>query len=168
METFDLESHLQDAYSRFPEAKHQPVIGLTANYEGIDATLRDRYYKQVIAAGGTPVIIPPVADAQVIVNTLEHLDGLILTGGGDHNPLWMGEEPSPRLHNINQERDLHILCQRIVFSDSRENLVELGAVELTRGSTAQIDGFDSFIASESGFCRAHLHLPAESISVIIP
>ena len=105
METFDLESHLQDAYSRFPEAKHQPVIGLTANYEGIDATLRDRYYKQVIAAGGTPVIIPPVADAQVIVNTLEHLDGLILTGGGDHNPLWMGEEPSPRLHNINQERD---------------------------------------------------------------
>ena len=53
METFDLESHLQDAYSRFPEAKHQPVIGLTANYEGIDATLRDRYYKQVIAAGGT-------------------------------------------------------------------------------------------------------------------
>ena len=39
--------------------------------------------------------------------------------------------------------------QRIVFSDSRENLVELGAVELTRGSTAQIDGFDSFIASES-------------------
>ena len=24
---------------------------------------------------GTPVIIPPVADAQIIVNTLEHLDG---------------------------------------------------------------------------------------------
>ena len=116
METFDLESHLQDAYSRFPEAKHQPVIGLTANYEGIDATLRDRYYKQVIAAGGTPVIIPPVADAQVIVNTLEHLDGLILTGGGDHNPLWMGEEPSPRLHNINQERDAaELMIARLAF-----------------------------------------------------
>lgn len=54
METFDLESHLKGAYSSFPEAKHQPVIGLTANYENIDATLRDRYYKQVIAAGGTP------------------------------------------------------------------------------------------------------------------
>ena len=93
METFDLESHLKGAYSSFPEAKHQPVIGITANYENIDATLRDRYYKQVIAAGGTPVIIPPVADSTVIVNTLELLDGLILTGGGDHNPLWMGEEP---------------------------------------------------------------------------
>lgn len=117
METFDLESHLKGAYSSFPEAKHQPVIGLTANYENIDATLRDRYYKQVIAAGGTPVIIPPVADSTVIINTLEHLDGLILTGGGDHNPLWMGEEPSPRLHNINQERDAaELMLVRLAFN----------------------------------------------------
>ena len=42
METFDLESHLKGAYSSFPEAKHQPVIGLTANYENIDATLREK------------------------------------------------------------------------------------------------------------------------------
>ena len=117
METFDLESHLKGAYSSFPEAKHQPVIGITANYENIDATLRDRYYKQVIAAGGTPVIIPPVADSTVIVNTLEHLDALILTGGGDHNPLWMGEEPSPRLHNINQERDAaELMLVRLAFN----------------------------------------------------
>ena len=117
METFDLESHLKGAYSSFPEAKHQSVIGITANYENIDATLRDRYYKQVIAAGGTPVIIPPVADSTVIVNTLEHLDGLILTGGGDYNPLWMGEEPSPRLHNINQERDAaELMLVRLAFN----------------------------------------------------
>ena len=117
METFDLESHLSGVYSVFPEAQRQPVIGITANYEGIDATLRDRYYKQVIAAGGTPVIIPPVADTDVIVNTLQHLDGLILTGGGDHNPLWMGEEPSPRLHNINRERDLaEFLLTRLAYN----------------------------------------------------
>ena len=91
-------------------------MALLCHYEGIDATLRDRYYKQVIAAGGTPVIIPPAADAQVIVNTLEHLDGLILTGGGDHNPLWMGEEPS-RLHNINQERDAaELMITRLAFN----------------------------------------------------
>lgn len=106
MEEFNLEAHLRDVYSSYPEAKHQPIIGLTANYEGVDATLRDRYYKQVVAAGGTPVIIPPIADKEVLVNTLRHLDGLILTGGGDHNPLWSGEEPSPKLHNINRERDL--------------------------------------------------------------
>ena len=42
METFDLESHLKGAYSSFPGAKRQRLIGITANYEGIDATLRDR------------------------------------------------------------------------------------------------------------------------------
>ena len=117
MENFDLESHLKGVYSTFPEAKRQPLIGLSANYEGIDATLRERYYKQVVAAGGVPVIIPPVADTAVIVNTLQHLDGLILTGGGDHNPLWMGEEPSPRLHNINRERDLaELMLVRLAFN----------------------------------------------------
>ncbi len=117
MENFDLESHLKGVYSTFPEAKRQPLIGLSANYEGIDATLRERYYKQVVEAGGVPVIIPPVADTAVIINTLQHLDGLIFTGGGDHNPLWMGEEPSPRLHNINRERDLaELMLVRLAFN----------------------------------------------------
>lgn len=117
MENFDLESHLKGVYSTFPEAKRQPLIGLSANYDGIDATLRERYYKQVVEAGGVPVIIPPVADTAVIINTLQHLDGLILTGGGDHNPLWMGEEPSPRLHNINRERDLaELMLVRLAFN----------------------------------------------------
>ena len=53
MENFDLEQHLKGVYSTFPEAGRQPVIGLTANYEGVDATLRDRYYKQVVRAGAT-------------------------------------------------------------------------------------------------------------------
>lgn len=117
MEDFNLETHLKDVYSTFPEAKHQPIIGLTANYEGVDATLRDRYYKQVIAAGGTPIIIPPVADKEVLVNTLQHIDGLILTGGGDYNPLWSGEEPSPKLHNINKERDLaELMLTRLAYN----------------------------------------------------
>ena len=116
MENFDLEAHLKDVFSSYPEAKHRPMIGLTSNYEGIDATLRDRYYKQVVKAGGTPVIIPPVADKEVLVNTLRYLDGLILTGGGDHNPLWMNEEPSPKLHNINRERDLaELMITRLAY-----------------------------------------------------
>ena len=117
MEDFNLESHLKEVYGSFPEAKRQPIIGLTANYEGIDATLRDRYYRQVVKAGGVPVIVPPLADKNVLVNTLEHLDALILTGGGDHNPLWYGEEPSPKLHNINRERDLaELMITRLAYN----------------------------------------------------
>ena len=62
MRTFNLQSHLDEIYTTFPEAVHQPLIGITANFEGEDATLRNRYYEQVVAAGGTPVIIPPVTN----------------------------------------------------------------------------------------------------------
>lgn len=117
MNYFDFRSHVDQVYATFPEAHHRPFIGLTANHSDLDATLRDRYYKQIVAAGGTPVIIPPVADKEVIVNTLEQLDGLILTGGADYNPLWMGEEPSTHLHGINRERDLaELLTARLAFN----------------------------------------------------
>lgn len=117
MNHFDFRSHVDQVYATFPEAHHRPLIGLTANHSDLDAMLRDRYYKQIVAAGGTPVIIPPVADKEVIVNTLEQLDGLILTGGADYNPLWMGEEPSTHLHGINRERDLaELLTARLAFN----------------------------------------------------
>lgn len=92
-------------------------MGITANYSDGDATLRDRYYWQIVAAGGTPVIVPPVADKDVIANTLDHIDALLLSGGGDFNPLWADEQPSPRLHSINAERDLaELLTTRLAYN----------------------------------------------------
>jgi len=117
MKEYSLPSNLEDIYSRYPEADKRPVIGITANYTDGDATLRDRYYKQVVAAGGVPVIIPPVADSNVIINTLDGIDGLLLTGGGDYNPLWAGEQPSTLLHSINAERDLpELLITRLAYN----------------------------------------------------
>lgn len=117
MTSFSIDNLLSKAYNTFPEIYHRPVIGITSNYENIDATLRDRYYKQVIAAGGVPVIIPPIADTSVIAGTLEHLDGIILSGGGDYNPLWCGEDPVPGLHNINSERDAaELLTVRLAYN----------------------------------------------------
>lgn len=117
MKSFNLESHLKNIYAAYPEANHQPVIGITANYTNGDATLRDKYYEQVVKAGGTPVLIPPIADKNVIINTIDHIDGLLLTGGGDFNPLWTGEEPSPLLHSINATRDLaELLTVRLAYN----------------------------------------------------
>ena len=105
MESFNLNKHLADFYDNKPKTSQRPIIGITTNYEGVDATVRDRYYRQIIKAGGTPVLIPPVADRNVLLDTLETIDALLLTGGGDFNPLWADEEPSPALHNINNVRD---------------------------------------------------------------
>ena len=117
MSRFDLKSHLNDVYSHYPEADKRPVIGITGNYEDLTCKLGRGYYQSVVEAGGVPVVIPPVADKHVIINTLEHIDALILSGGGDINPLWAGEEPSPRLHGINQERDLpELLIARLAYN----------------------------------------------------
>ena len=114
---FNLQEHLDGIYQQNPEGEPRPLIGITANYEGMDATLRYAYYNKVVEAGGIPVIIPPVNDRHVLVNTLDHLDALILTGGADINPLWCGEEPSPKLGHINSKRDLpELLITRLAYN----------------------------------------------------
>ena len=101
MEPFDFQSRLNGIYKRYPEGRKKPVIGITGNFANGNATLAEPYYMAVVRAGGVPVIIPPVDDTDVIINTLDSIDGLLLSGGGDFNPLWCGEEPVPQLHGIN-------------------------------------------------------------------
>lgn len=114
---FDWQSYLTTAYGSFPEAKRKPVIGLTGNYGELACKLNEGYYKSIWRAGGVPVIIPPIADTDVLINTLEHIDGLLLTGGADFNPLYAGEEPSPRLGGINAERDLpELLITQLAYN----------------------------------------------------
>ena len=123
-EAFDLEGYLREIYARYPEGETKPVIGITGNYDDLTCKLAEGYYKSVVAAGGTPLIIPPIADKDVILTTLEHIDALILSGGGDYDPRWANEEPSPLLGTINAERDLpELLITRLAYN---RNLPILG------------------------------------------
>ena len=116
MKKYSLPYHLEQIHSDFPSHSRQPLIGLTANFWDGDASLRDYYYLQVVKAGGTPVLIPPVDNKEVILNTLEHIDGLLLSGGADYNPLWAGEQPSQKLHHINATRDLpELMITRLAY-----------------------------------------------------
>ena len=117
MSTFQLQSYLDEVYTRFPESDGRPVIGITGNYDDLSLKLGQSYYQSVVRAGGVPLVIPPVADADVIIETLSRIDALILSGGGDINPLWAGEEPSPQLRGINAERDLpELLITRLAYN----------------------------------------------------
>ena len=114
---FDLEARMEAVYGRFPEGQRKPVIGITGNYEDLTCKLGKGYYQKVVEAGGVPVIIPPVTDQHVLINTLDRIDALILSGGGDYNPLWAGEEPSPLLHGINAERDAaELMITRLAYN----------------------------------------------------
>lgn len=118
VDRFDWQARLAGGpYASFPEAGPRPVVGITANHgEGL-CKIIDHYYKAIVKAGGTPLLIPPVADTEVIVNTLQRVDALVLSGGADINPLFAGEEPSPLLHGVNGERDLpELLITRLAFN----------------------------------------------------
>ncbi|MBQ9231530.1 MAG: membrane dipeptidase [Prevotella sp.] len=118
MNRFDWQSQLAEkAYATFPEATFKPVIGITGNYAELTCKLAEGYYKSVAKAGGVPVIIPPLADTDVIINTLGKIDGLILSGGGDYDPHYAGEEPDPKLGEINEERDLpELFITRLAYN----------------------------------------------------
>lgn len=152
MKSFDIQSSLDDIYARYPEATRQPVIGLTGNFADGDARLCEQYYMSVVRAGGTPVIIPPVADKDVIINTLDKIDGLVLTGGGDINPLWAGEEPSPRLHGINHMRDkAELLTVRLAYN---RQIPMLGICRGIQTLVTALDGEVNQDIAES-FAAAH-------------
>ena len=115
--SFQLQAQLDAIYGHFPEAKPRPLIGISANTADIDLTLRRVYCDQIVRAGGVPVVLPPVDDAEVLINMLEGIDGLVLTGGADYNPLWYGEQPEKELHTINSTRDLpELLLTRLAFN----------------------------------------------------
>ena len=117
MQNYDLDAHLAELYDHYPEGTSRPIIGIVTNFADQDVTIREVFHKQVIDAGGTPLLIPPTTDTQVIVNILNRIDGLLLTGGADVNPLWEGEEPIRNMGSINNKRDLsELLTTRLAYN----------------------------------------------------
>ena len=113
---FDWKSIYDGAHSTFPASKPQPVIGITGNFGDKGCELAEGYYRSVIEAGATPVVLPPTDNLDTLCSMLDSVDALILSGGGDINPLYLGEEPIPALHGINPRRDLcELLLTRLAF-----------------------------------------------------
>lgn len=102
---FNTEADYQALHQSFPPEKRMPIIGITGNFAEGDCRLAEGYFTSVLKAGASPLIIPPYWENDALINTLNSIDGLLLTGGGDINPLYMGEEPVKELHSINARRD---------------------------------------------------------------
>lgn len=113
---FDWKGNYKQINGTFPNRKPEPLIGLTCNYSEGAATLNSPYYKSILMAGGVPVLIPPYEDTNALLDTLEHLDGILFTGGADLNPLFVNEEPVKELGAINMARDKQeLLLARLAF-----------------------------------------------------
>jgi putative glutamine amidotransferase len=86
----------------------RPVIGITTYIErarygawDVDAALLPRtYVDTVAAAGGNPVLLPPLGFADV-----SFLDGLVIAGGADVDPARYGEATHPETLGLRPDRD---------------------------------------------------------------
>ena len=106
----------QGINSDFSTRETQPVIGITGNYNQETCTLAEGYYQSVVKAGGIPFIIPPFFETDRLGALLDRLDGILFSGGGDINPLLLGEEPVKELHGITPERDRQeLLLARLAY-----------------------------------------------------
>lgn len=91
-----------------------PVIGISGSimkdsggmFPGYKrAYVNDDYIQAVLNAGGIPVILPMIEDAEKIKDIIGKIDGLLLSGGHDVNPLLYGEEPDVKTTEIYPKRD---------------------------------------------------------------
>src|SRR5262249_11083676 len=62
------------------------------------------YVRAVLRACGAPILIPP-AEPEMLDATASHLDGLLLSGGGDVDPRYFGEEAVAECGVPEPERD---------------------------------------------------------------
>ncbi|HSJ53148.1 MAG TPA: gamma-glutamyl-gamma-aminobutyrate hydrolase family protein, partial [Anaerolineae bacterium] len=89
-----------------------PIIGLTAiaiapakEYGSPRLGLNQTYVDAVARAGGAPLLIPHLADESLLRALYERLDGLLLTGGEDIDPIHFGEPIHEKCGSISAERD---------------------------------------------------------------
>ncbi|HEU4449517.1 MAG TPA: gamma-glutamyl-gamma-aminobutyrate hydrolase family protein [Gaiellaceae bacterium] len=89
----------------------RPLVGITAYaeearwgvWEAPAALIPLSYVREVERAGGRALLVPP-SDVG-LEETLDALDGLLLSGGADLDPETYGAEPHPATNGVRPERD---------------------------------------------------------------
>ena len=71
-------------------ARHRPVIGITVGRHVPNSPdyvrLRQTYTRAIVAAGGVPILLPPVEDDAAVEAMVDLVDGLLFPGGLDVEP----------------------------------------------------------------------------------
>jgi putative glutamine amidotransferase len=104
-------------------AKHnRPRVGINADFVAAGKTtsaharLHAGYFDNILAAGGLPVILPPLGQEKELDALLDMLDGVVLSGGLDLDPRRWGQLAHAAVQPMAPRREDNdrTLAQRIV------------------------------------------------------
>jgi putative glutamine amidotransferase len=89
----------------------RPFIGINADFipasktAEAQARINAGYFDMVVAAGGLPVVIPPVGKSVGADPILDRLDGIIFSGGLDLDPRRSGQAMHPAVQPMAERRE---------------------------------------------------------------
>ena len=86
---------------------NRPIIGISVNYKDGTSRIADAYVNAIVQAGALPMLLPIVNDEPTLAAMVRHIDGLLLTGGGDIDPTYFGETIIPECGAIDATRDAY-------------------------------------------------------------
>ena len=87
--------------------KNMPMIGISGSVEKDESKqyIPRSYMTSVLNAGAIPVLLSVDMDDEHIALCLNQMDGLLLSGGSDIDPMLFGESPASGLDQVNPIRD---------------------------------------------------------------
>lgn len=123
----------------------KPHIGITCDYmisETGKSLGQERNYvsrefiEAVKEAGGVPILIPIINEEEDILQIMDLLDGIILSGGFDVNPIYYGEEPTKYVGFTYTPRDL---CELFIVKAAIEK--DMPILGISRGQQVMTVAF---------------------------
>ena len=116
----------------------RPFIGINADYVAsgklttAHVRLNAGYVDAVFAAGGLPVILPPLGREDELEVLLDRLDGVVLSGGADMDPRRAGQPAHRAVQPMAERREQNdrLLVGQIVARKMPVLAIGLGMQEL--------------------------------------
>jgi putative glutamine amidotransferase len=140
-----------------------PLIGVTmsATADGATGTtpprgwINNAYLHAIQQSGGVPVLLPSHLDGRALDALWSHLDGVLLTGGGDIEPTRFDAEPRhPTVYDVSEARDrLEIEVTERAVHDGRPLLAICRGIQVL--NVALGGSLHQDIASETGSTIVH-------------
>ncbi|MBS1991719.1 MAG: gamma-glutamyl-gamma-aminobutyrate hydrolase family protein [Cyanobacteria bacterium SZAS LIN-2] len=102
------------------QASSKPVIGINCDVSGDkpkEVGVQSQYLEAITRAGGIPLLLPPMSEADLKV-VLPAVDGVLMVGGDDYPPELYGQSPHPSVSLMQKDRyDFDLLLVRSVLAD---------------------------------------------------